>query len=225
MTLLAEDLLLLLIDDASGALLLDSTRLDRALAGAVLLELALAERVGPPPPGRRFGRDRIVLLDGRPTGDPLLDDALARLASPRPPGAARAVERLVKGTRQTLLHRLVEAGHVREEHRTVLGIFRTSRWPAVRPEHEAAVRRGLDAVLVEGAQPDLRTAALTSLLVAVDAVPKVVSAPDRRALVRRAKDVADGEWAGVAVRKAVEAVNAALVASVVAVSAATTVTS
>jgi len=224
-TLLAEDLLLLLIDDASGALLLDSTRLDRALAGAVLLELALAERVGPPPPGRRFGRDRIVLLDGRPTGDPLLDDALARLDSPRPPRAARAVEKLVKGTRQALLHRLVEAGHVREEHRTVLGVFRSSRWPAVRPEHEAAVRRDLHAALVEGAPPDLRTAALTSLLVAVDVVPKVVSAPDRRALVRRAKAVADGEWAGVAVRKAVEAVNAALVASVVAVSVATTVTS
>ena len=212
-TLIAEDLLLLLVDDATGRFLLDTTRLDRALAGALLLELALAERVGPPAAGQRFGRDVIALVDRRPAGDPLLDAALARLDTPKPPGAARAVSRLVKGTRQALLERLVEAGHVREEHRTVLGVFRTSRWPAVRPEHEAEVRRRLQAVLLDGAEPDQRTAALVSLLVAVDAVPKVVAASDRKALVRRAKAVADGDWAAVAVRKAVDAVNAAVIAA------------
>jgi len=212
-TLIAEDLLLLLVDDATGRFLLDTTRLDRALAGALLLELALAERVGPPAAGQRFGRDVIALVDRRPAGDPLLDAALARLDTPKPPGAARAVSRLVKGTRQALLERLVEAGHVREEHRTVLGVFRTSRWPAVRPEHEAEVRRRLRAVLLDGAEPDQRTAALVSLLVAVDAVPKVVAASDRKALVRRAKAVADGDWAAVAVRKAVDAVNAAVIAA------------
>jgi len=212
-TLIAEDLLLLLVDDATGRFLLDTTRLDRALAGALLLELALAERVGPPAAGQRFGRDVIALVDRRAAGDPLLDAALARLDTPKPPGAARAVSRLVKGTRQALLERLVEAGHVREEHRTVLGVFRTSRWPAVRPEHEAEVRRRLRAVLLDGAEPDQRTAALVSLLVAVDAVPKVVAASDRKALVRRAKAVADGDWAAVAVRKAVDAVNAAVIAA------------
>lgn len=218
MTLIAEDLLLLLLDDATGKPLLDSTRLDRALAGAVLLELALAERVGPPVDAR-YGRDRISVVDRRATEDPLLDGALSRLDTTRPPAAARAVERLVKGTRQALLARIVAAGFVREEHRTVLRIFGVTRWPAARPDHEAMVRRRLHAVLVDGEPADQRTAALISLLVAVDAVPKVVSAPDRRALVRRAKAVADGEWAGAAVRKAVNAVNAAVVAAVAAAAA------
>ena len=214
MTLIAEDLLLLLLDDGTGRPLVDTIRLDRVLAGALLLELALAERVGPPPPGQRFGRARIAIIDARATGDPLLDEAISRLDPDRPPGAARAVEKLVKGTRPALLARIVAAGFVREERGTVLGIFPTTRWPAVRPEHEAAVRRALHAALVEGWPPDLRTSALTSLLVAVNAVPKVVPAPDRRALVRRAKAVAAGEWAGAAVRKAVAAVNAAVTAAV-----------
>lgn len=225
MPLLAEDLLLLLIDDATGKPLLDGVRLDRVLAGAVLLELALAERVGPSPNAPRFGRDRLVLLDRRPTGDPLLDEALTRLDTQRPPGAARAVEKLVKGTRQALLARIVEAGHVREEHRTVLGVFGSTRWPSVRPEYEASVRSELSAVLVEGREPGLRAAALISLLVAVDAVPKVVPAPDKRELVRRAKAISEGAWAGDAVRRAVNAVNAAMVASMAAVTAATTASS
>jgi hypothetical protein len=74
----------------------------------------------------------------------------------------------------------------------------------------------LSAVLVDGGEPDVRTTALVSLLTAVDAVPKVVPAADRRALVRRAAAVAEGEWAGDAVRKAVAAVHAAVTASVVA---------
>jgi enolase len=71
-------------------------------------------------------------------------------------------------------------------------------------------------VLVHGPEPTQRTAALASLLSAVDAVPKVVPSDDRRAVKRRAKEIAEGEWAGVAVRKAVEAVNAAVATAVVA---------
>ena len=59
-----------------------------------------------------------------------------------------------------------------------------------------------------GATPDGRTAALVSLLVAVKAVPKVVDG-DKKAVGARARDIAAGDWAGAAVKKAVNAVNAA----------------
>jgi hypothetical protein len=218
-TLLAEDLLLLLIDDASGKPLLDRTRLDRGLAGAVLLELALAERVVPVTDAEPTGRTPLAVRDPSPTGDELLDDGLARLAG-RPRKAPRAVELLVRGLHQKLLTRIVAAGFVRAEHGTTLGLFPTTRWPAARPEHKAAVRAALSQVLLVGTTPDRRTAALVSLLNAVDAVPKVVPTDDKRALVRRAREVADGDWAGAAVRKAVDAVHAAVMAAVVAASSA-----
>jgi hypothetical protein len=59
---------------------------------------------------------------------------------------------------------------------------------------------------------------LISLVHAVKAEHKVVDGP-RRQLRARAAEVADGEWAGRAVHKAVEAVQAS-VAAAVAVSAA-----
>jgi hypothetical protein len=209
-TLLVEDLLLLLMDNATGKAVLDRTRLERALAGAVLVELAMAERLAPAPPGGDVKPGRIVVRDAAPLGDGLLDEALARLAG-KPSRPARAVEKLVKGLRQAVLTRLVEAGLVREEHRRVLGVFPTTAWPALRPEHEARVRSALRAVLVDGVAPDARTAALVALLTAVDAVPKVLPVADRRALVRRARAVAQGDWAGRAVREAVDAINAAVV--------------
>ena len=45
MTTLADDLLLVLLDPASGKPRADGTKLDYGLAGALLLDLALAEHV------------------------------------------------------------------------------------------------------------------------------------------------------------------------------------
>lgn len=59
------------------------------------------------------------------------------------------------------------------------------------------------------------------LLSAVDGVGKVV-AGDRRLLKRRVKQISEGEWAGVAVRQAVDAVVAATTATWIALTAATT---
>jgi hypothetical protein len=80
-------------------------------------------------------------------------------------------------------------------------------------------------VLVSGRDPQPREAALVSLLFAVDRVAKVLGDAGAglggRELKRRAKAVADGEFAGAAVRQAVQAAQAAVVASVAAVTAAT----
>jgi hypothetical protein len=55
---------------------------------------------------------------------------------------------------------------------------------------------------------------------ALNAVTTVFDVRDRRAARRRAKEIAEGNWAATAVRKAVEAVYAATTAAVVASTAA-----
>jgi hypothetical protein len=58
---------------------------------------------------------------------------------------------------------------------------------------------------------------LISMLHAVDQVPKVLGGDvDKRQVRARAKSIAEGEFAGEAVRKAVEAVRAAVVTSIAA---------
>jgi hypothetical protein len=95
-----------------------------------------------------------------------------------------------------------------------MGIFPLTTWPAADTGHKQELRARLQDVLVAGATPDPRTAALVVLLAAVDAAHKVVDG-DKRAVRARAKEIATGDWAGdavkAAVRKAIEAVGASLV--------------
>ena len=211
MTLLAEDLLLLLLDDASGKPVVDRTRLPRVLAGAVLLELALGDVVTPAEPGEDVKKGRLVVRDGAWPQDPLLARAVDLIGRSKPLKPEAAIEKLTKNLRDELAKRIVDAGWVREEKGKVLGIFPTTRWPEVDGSHERAVRNELGAALLDGVTPTPRTAALVSLLSAVDAAPKLFPDADRRAVKKRAKDIAEGDWAGKAVRASVDAVNAAII--------------
>jgi hypothetical protein len=204
--LLAEDVLLLLVDDRTGRFLVDSTRLDNVLAGAVLVELVMTERVGFASETGFFKRGRMVVLNPTPPGDPVLDRALATVAAGRPAKPEQLIARLRKGLRTTLLERLNTAGALRRSTRTVLGILPRTTWQPVDSSHRKELRTRLQDVLVADATPDARTAALVSLLAAVKSAHKVVSG-EKRALKARAKDIAAGDWASAAVKKAIDAVS------------------
>jgi hypothetical protein len=216
--ILAEDVLLLLIDDASGKPVVDTTRLDLALAGGMLLDLASSGRVDVAGPGQQVKAGRLLVCDDRSTGDSLLDEALRRVGAVGPRKPEKVLPALAKGLRKDLLLRLIEQGILRDQQRRTLGIFPTHVWPAVDANHQRQLRAGLRDVLVVGRSPTPREAALVSLLHAIDQVPKVlgdVGIPARE-LRRRAKDVAAGGFADEAVRRAVEAVTSATTAAIVA---------
>ena len=107
---------------------------------------------------------------------------------------------------------------MRRTIRKLLSILPRTTWPAADSRHKEELRARLQDVLVAGASPDSRTAALISLLAAVKAAPKVVDG-DKKAVRARAKDIAAGDWVGAAVKKAIDAVNEA-VATIIIINAA-----
>lgn len=215
-TLIAEDLLLLLLDDETGR---GPTGLDLRplLGGAVLLELALAGAVEPGPRSA-WGTSRVrTIAGGAPVEDPVLREALTEIAT-KERSAQDLVGRLGKGLQERLSVRLVERGILERREGRVLGLFPTTTWPAADSRHEADVRRALEAVLVQGRDPDPRTGAIVALLAAVDRAHKVV---DRAGLPagqvrKRAKQVSEGAWAAKAVRDAITAATTAVTMTVVA---------
>ncbi len=222
--LIAEDLLLLLTDDETGKRSGTTTEVDLALGGAMLLDLALAGRADVAGPGEDVRAGRLVVRDDTPTEDPLLDEALATVEDKQGKRPRDVVRTLSKKLRPRLYDRLVERGVLREEKGRALGIFPVDRWPAEQAEHERELRDRLRAALRTGLATDPRTGALVALLSALKAVPKVMD-PDEVGLTKRelkdnAKRIAEGEWASAAVRKAIDSMNAAMVA-VIAAGAAT----
>lgn len=219
--LIAEDLLLLLLDDEKGTVAA-SDKVQPLLGGALLLELAMAERVVVAERTSRWSSAKVAVA-GTPLGEPLLDEAMARVAE-KPRSAQDLVDRLGKGLKDRLLERLADRGLVHRREGKVLGLFPHTTWPATDARHEQEVRARLHDALVVGLTPDERTSALVALLVAIDHAHKVVDRGDvpARDVKRRAKEIAEGAWAADAVKDAVAAAQAAMVAAVTASVAATT---
>lgn len=218
MTLIAEDLLLLLLDDESGKVAGSDTA-EMALGGAVLAELAILGAVTVDEQTSRF-RSPKVRVTGSAPEDRVLADALD-LVGEKERTAEALVQRLGKGLVDTLGDRLADRGLVERRESRVLGLLPRTRWPAVDSSHEAEVRRTLTSVLVQGTTPDARSGALVAVLAAVDRVHKTVDheGMSRRELKARAKEVADGAWAATGVRHAIQASHAAVAAAVAAAAA------
>ena len=74
--LIAEDLLLLLLDDESGKLT-NTTYLDTGIGGALLVELALGSHVEVKKSGGRWSRAKVHPTGTAAPDDPVLVEALA----------------------------------------------------------------------------------------------------------------------------------------------------
>ncbi|PWD49432.1 GPP34 family phosphoprotein [Serinibacter arcticus] len=215
--LIAEDVMLLLLDDATGSVA-GSSAVHYTLGGAVLVELALAERVWIEPSGSAWRTARVHPVPGAPPlADPLLQGALGIVAE-KPRSAQDLVNRLGKGLREHVAERLVNRGLVRRETTNVLGLFPSTRWPAQDARHEQELRGTLELVLARGAVPDARTGAVVALLSAADQAHRVLGYPGiaPRDVKARAKVIAEGDWAAKAVKDAVAAMNAAVIGAIVA---------
>ncbi len=66
---------------------------------------------------------------------------------------------------------------------------------------------------------------LVSLLSAVDGLPKIFPGENKKALQHRGKQIAAGDWAGAAVREAVQQIQAAVIAASVAATTAAVISS
>src|SRR5690606_33063628 len=97
---------------------------DYGLAGALLMELMLADRV-------TVSDKRTAVTDPAPTGDPLADQALALIAGSRRGRKPKDwIGPISKGLRDRVLDRLVQAGLLRREQGKVLWVFPKTRFPS-----------------------------------------------------------------------------------------------
>lgn len=217
-TLIAEDLLLLLLDDESGKP--QTQQLQIALGGAVLVELAVEGMVEIVKAESLWRSAKVHPVEGARPADPLLLSAWETIRE-KERSAQGLVEKLGKGLSDTLCTRLSERGLLERRDDKLLGLFPRTRWPAGDTSYEEALRRALAVVLVDGGQPDPRTGALIALLHAVDRAPQTVphAGVSDRQVKQRAKEIAEGQWAVTAVKDAISAATAATMAAMAAVTA------
>lgn len=221
--LLAEDLLLLVTDDASGRLSVPEAQVDAGLGGANLVELTLMHKVDLAGEGDEGKPGHLIIRDPSPVGDEVLDAALAIIIAHQGKKPSAVIRPLSKNLRRTLYGRLADSGVIRAERGKILGVFPARRWPAQDASHEVEVRRLVTEALAQQITPNERTAAVISLVHALKYEHKIVDPRlyglSRRQLRARAGEIAKGDWAAEAVRKAIDEMIAAVAVASTAASA------
>lgn len=195
MARIAEDLLLLLLDNASAQPGLERGCRERVLTAAALLDLAHACRIRPAVDSEPVEAGRLVVLSGPNPADPVLEPALQLLLR-RPMSPAHAIAKLRRETPAAVLAQLERIGQIRQVRLQGNGFRRTYAWPLLDRTRVAHARAALMNALFEEHNPDPTTATIISLLHMVDGLGAVFSLNERGwEWVRgRAADIASGSW-------------------------------
>lgn len=196
MARIAEDLLLLLLDNPEAQPGLDRAALGRVLAAGLILDLALECRVRPAQPEDSTPPGRLIALTGPVPLDPAVRPALALLQQqPLTPEAAIAALRKQAG--DDVLDQLLRTGQIHQIALTENRLRRNHyRWPVKNRARVAVARADVLAALFEKRRPQPEIAAVISLLYAVDGIPAVLQLNEAgiREVGLRAAEIAGGDW-------------------------------
>lgn len=207
---LAEEITLLLLRDEGGAFVRVPTwSLRYSIAGAVLMELADANRID-------TDLEHLFLVDDTPTGDELLDPTLAAVAAAESQNTRFWIEHVAEradGIREAALAGLVAKGILEERDERVLGLFKTRRYPAAEGSVRQAVKLRLMEVLLSDDIPDPRDVMLICLADACGIFRVLLSGKELASLVPRIEQVSRLDLIGQAMSRAIDDVRMAVAAA------------
>lgn len=208
-----EEVLLLMLHDENGSFLpVPEMSLRCALAGAVLMELAQANRID-------TDTEKFFLVDAEPTGDALLDPTLKRIAETAGERTARFwVERIsaeAERIREGALESLVSRGILSREEDRFLWVFGSRRYPIIDGEAEKEVKLRVLGVLRDPEEiPDPRDVVIIGLCNCCGLFGGMLSAQELHGLQRRIDEISGYDLIGQAMAKSILDIQASLDAAV-----------
>jgi hypothetical protein len=196
MARIAEDLLLLLLDNPDEQPQVDRVALGRVLAGALILDLAFDCRVRPTLPDEPLPAGHLTALAGPVPVDPAVRPTWTLLQR-QPLTPAEAIAAIRAHSEDDVLDQLLRTGQIHQIQLSAHRLRRNHyRWPVKNRGRVAVARSELLGVLFEQRRPNPVTAAVTCLLHGVHGLEAVLSLNDAgiRAVDERAREIADGGW-------------------------------
>jgi golgi phosphoprotein 3 len=195
---LADEIVVLMLRDDTGEI--KPTRADSAnvaIAGGILMELALLGRID-------TDLESLFIVDRAPIGDVLLDDAMRQIAAEPAKRSSRWwIERfgLHKGDlSRSILGRLVKAGILRVEDRQFLWKFSRRTYPQNSGREEREAKARLMSVIFDDVVPTPRDTLLLSLADSAGVLADMLSSEEVRKASRRIAEVIALEEIGRSVR-------------------------
>ena len=206
-----EEIILLLLHDEDGRFVhVPRWSLEYAIAGGVLMDLAMENRID-------TDLENLILVDATPVGDSLLDPTLAEIEAGEKHDARYWVEHTARrayAIREEVLSRLVAAGILEREDDRFLWVFRSRRYPVIDGKAEREVKLRIMGVLFSDEIPYPRDVMIICLADACGIFKELLS---RRELVNataRIEQVRKLDLIGQAMSQAIHDIEVSVAASV-----------
>ena len=184
--------------------------LEYALAGAVLMDLALEGRIDTDP-------ERLFVIDPAPLEDDLLDPTLARIVQcPKRCDTRQWIEQMAAHAgdiQERSLARLVERGILRREDDRFMWVFQTRRYPMLDNKAVREVKLRIMGVLPGDEIPDPRDIVIISLADACGIFGGILSGRELKGAAQRIAQVRKMDLIGREVSKAVRDIQLSLAAT------------
>ncbi len=214
MLTLPEQLLLLALHDQKGTILSSaSISIEYGLAGAVLTELALREKV-------EIRDKKLVLVDASSTGDDVLDQAISHIKNSAKQRKADHWLNKLSGKKinikASMLEGLVKKGILKLEEHKILWIFDSPHYPTKDASEEKAIKEQLRRLVLYRDALETRTAVLMGLVNACGLTAEIFTKDERKAARKRIKEIMENEQIARAVADTVAGVQAAVAAVLIA---------
>lgn len=194
-----EEIILLLLQDDGRLMHVPSWSLDYAVAGGVLMDLALENRID-------TDLQNLILVDATPVEDSLLDPTLAEIAAGEQHDARFWIEHTAQRSlaiREEALSRLVAHGILERQEDRFLWVFRSRRYPLIDGKAEREVKQRIMGVLFSDEIPEPRDAMLIGLADACAIFKELLSPRELRRVTERIELVSGLDLIGQAMSQAI----------------------
>jgi hypothetical protein len=209
---LIDQLTLLALDDYKGVLIPDSTTFSYALAGALILELALEEKID-------LSNEIVKIKDRSKTGDAVLDQFLELIRESKKERKVRSwIDRFGQKSdeiKKKTLAKLIDHGILEKKEEKILWVFNVEKYPTHNPRPENQLRARLYDIVVNHHKPDLKEIMILNLVESCRLEEEVFGKENAKVFKEEMKRIKEEDQLSGKVNKSIkeisEAINAMLV--------------
>lgn len=212
--LLAEDLLLLALDDEKGKIIFSSsTALPYGLAGAILLQLSYEGKIS-------LNDDRVNVVDSSPVNIPILDQCLSLITDTPKPKKVQRWLTLFSGRKVDLKNQLIQGlitkDVIKETEHKILYLIPSKRYPMINGTHENQIRQNIKNIVLNQSPSTQHFTSLISLIHACELINEIFDKSDRKQAKQNIKKIIKNEKVGDSVTQKVnEIILAAVMVSII----------
>ena len=219
---LVEEFLLIALDDDKGVFVIDSTHLHYGFAGAVLLELALRDKIA-------IDGDYVRLKSSSHEPEVALNKTIDLIAASEKTRKTKdwlgKIAQKAGEMKNDTLQRLIDRGILRKEEHKILWIIPNNKYPMSNSNPENKVRERLKNVMMHGAKSEPRDIMLLSLIDVSDLTKEAFrDQSDYKEVKRKIKEITEDIRISQAINKSIREIQTAIMIAITTTMVVTTIT-